>query len=318
MHSAKILADSISSRGHRLTTFEVKMPRIVLAEYNTHGMVRRNSASSRAIPVVKMLRMVQDDPYVPREWGRNQKGMQADEIVSPALAARSEKEWLKARDSAVKHVEELLALGIHKQLTNRLLEPFMWHTIITSATDYSNFFNLCNNPAAHPDIRIPAGMMQNHYESFQPEELEDDEWHLPLMRGDEELEGLEGLEVGDSIKVSVGRCARVSYLTHDGIRNVKADIELYGRLMGSGHLSPAEHVARPMDEDEYEILFKQRRVVWVHDIEEEAIGHWETAAGEDDPESWSHYCGPYNGWVQHRKMINGEEDYGKVLKERAS
>ena len=119
MHSARILADSISEHGHRLTTFELCFPRIVLAEHNTHRQFSRNSASSRAIPIERMLRMVQDNPYVPSHWGKNQKGMQAAEEILGADAISCEEEWLRARDQAVDAVKCLLELGLHKQTTNR-------------------------------------------------------------------------------------------------------------------------------------------------------------------------------------------------------
>lgn len=122
-HAAKILADSISPNGVRLTTMEVVIPRIVLAEFNTHRMFSRNSASSRAIPVEKMLKRVLENPYVPSEWGTNQRGMQAGVPLDARDAEKATHHWLRARDFAIEQVENLLNQGVHKQLTNRLLEP---------------------------------------------------------------------------------------------------------------------------------------------------------------------------------------------------
>ena len=119
-HEAKILADSISPDGVRLTTFEITFPRIVLAEFNTHRMFSRNSASSRAIPVKKMLKRVLENPYIPSTWGKNQRGMQAKEEVSPEEAKNAAEVWVNASKEMVSYVEGLLELGIHKQLTNRL------------------------------------------------------------------------------------------------------------------------------------------------------------------------------------------------------
>ena len=65
MIKAEIIADSLSPQGHRLTTFICVFPRIVLAEFNTHRMLSRNSASSRAIPFNKMLEMVKTNPFIP-------------------------------------------------------------------------------------------------------------------------------------------------------------------------------------------------------------------------------------------------------------
>lgn len=315
MHNAKILADSISGYGHRLTTFELVMPRIVLAEHNTHCMFARNSASSRAIPVKKMLRMVMENPYVPSEWGKNQKGMQALEEILGEEAVSCEKGWLKARDLMVDQAQYLMDIGVHKQLTNRLLEPFMWHTVINTATDYWNYFHLRNDVHAHPDIRKVAAAAQHLYETNTPRELTSDQWHLPITTDEEwtvHHERSEDLE--ELIKVSTGRCTRVSYLTHDGVRDLSADVGLHDKILGNGHMSPLEHEARPMDKREYTELFCQPILEWRGSPTK---GMWEYGSrninGVDHADT--HYCGKFNGWVQYRKMIRGEEDYGRVLKE---
>ena len=160
-YDAKIVADSVSEVGDRLTTMEVTFPRMVLAEFNTHRVFSRNSASSRAIPVEKQLQRIMDDPFIPVWWGRKQSGMQADHELEGDGLVQAKAEWLAARDSAVGHVQRLLELGLHKQITNRLLEPFMWHTVIVTATEWSNFFALRANPMAQPEIRVIAEMMRD-------------------------------------------------------------------------------------------------------------------------------------------------------------
>lgn len=187
--AAKILADSLSPDGVRLTTFQTTFPRSILAEFNTHRMFSRNSASSRAIPVEKMIKMVMENPYVPPSWGKNQKGMQADTSFDHADdISFCEENWLHTRDLAVQKTKLLLDRGVHKQLTNRLLEPFMWHTCIVTATEWSNFFHLRNHKDAHPDIQIIARMMQELYESSEPKKLDYGEWHLPLVTNEECIE----------------------------------------------------------------------------------------------------------------------------------
>lgn len=292
---AKVLADSVSSAGRRLTTIEATFPRFVLAEFNTHRVFSRNSASSRAIPIFKQLRRVLEHPYVPIEFGANQPGMQAGAPLEGGPRLAAEGEWLGARDDAVRRVlalvagpEELAAdedlpaalarieeiykgeerpaewLNVHKQVANRLLEPFMWHTVIVTATEWDNFFNLrCHNDA-QPEIRRIATAMREARAGSQPAELGDDEWHLPLV-GPEDREQVGSLE--DLIKVSAGRCARVSYLTHAGKRDLSADIGLHDRLLESGHMSPLEHPARPTDDE---------------------------------------WCGNFRGWRSYRKDVRGE------------
>jgi thymidylate synthase ThyX len=235
---AKIVLDSVSPDGVRLTTMEVVIPRIVLAEFNTHRVLSRNSASSRAIPIEKMLKRVNEDPYVPEIWTSNQPGMQGEVILDPQKIAAAKEAWLHARSLAMQQVNHLLNLGIHKQTTNRLLEPFMWHTVIVTATEWSNFFHLRCHPDAHPAIRNTAEAMRMIYEENKPQLVPIYDWHCPYVPLDEDLDERE------AAKVSSARCARVSYLTHDGVRDVAKDIELHDRLLRAGHMSPFEHPAK--------------------------------------------------------------------------
>ena len=222
---------------------EVTFPRIVLAEFNTHRMFSRNSASSRAIPVEKQIQKIEQDPFIPIYWGKNQKGMSADVELNEQEISNAKSWWNLARSQAVIHAQRLLALGVHKQITNRLLEPFMWHTVIVSATEWENFFNLRCHPAAQPEIRKIAEMMKFELGLSIPKLLEPGEWHLPLLFDLEDLMR-EKFVIADLIKISAGRCARVSYLTHAGIRDPQADIELCNKLQTSGHMSPLEHPAQ--------------------------------------------------------------------------
>lgn len=300
---AKVLADSASPAGHRLTTLEATFPRFVLAEFNTHRVFSRNSASSRAIPIAKQLRRVLEEPFVPVEFGSNQPGMQAGPPLQGAKREAAEREWLGARDDAVRRVLGLIAapeeigagddlserlaaveaairdkavpaewLNVHKQVANRLLEPFMWHTVIVTATEWDNFFNLRCHADAQPEIRLTAERMRAARAGSEPQEVGPDGWHLPLIRPEDREEGV---PVEDLVKVSVGRCARVSYLTHDGRRDLGADLDLYQRLAESGHMSPLEHPAQP-------------------------LGEAELREGE-----WS---GNFRGWRPYRKLVPGESN----------
>jgi thymidylate synthase ThyX len=240
--AAKILADSLAPSGKRLTTFEVTYPRCIHSEIMTHRMLSKNAASSRAIPSEKLIARVMEDPFIPETWGKNQKGMQADVELTREEQARALDEWLTARNSAVGHARNLLALGLHKQIVNRIIEPFMWITIIVSATEWSNFFGLRVHPDAEPHFQKIARMMLVLYNESTPNKLDEGEWHVPLISNEDRID-LGGIDLA---KVSVGRCARVSYLTHDGRRDFYEDIALHDRLMNAnpGHWSPFEHVAQ--------------------------------------------------------------------------
>jgi thymidylate synthase ThyX len=334
--SAKIICDSISPAGHRLTTFECVFPRIILAEVNTHRVLSRNSASSRAIPIEKMIQRVLEDPYVPTHWGKNQRGMQAERDVDSDSRNQAEVIWFESRDDAIGNAQRLLDVGIHKQITNRLLEPFMWHTALVTGTEWSNFFNLRDNKDAHPDFRDLAHAMRELRAKSEPIKRGYQDWHTPLA-WDEDLDGFiddaRNLGLPDPnwdelrCKVSVGRCARVSYLTHDGKRDPQADVDLCERLLSSGHMSPFEHVARPMTDEELD-LFAQKKMVWNG---EKWIWHGEKRGKfpnefHDPKNDWSpeygefyeggeytHFLGNVNGWVQYRKLIPHEQD---ILGER--
>lgn len=267
---AKVLADSVTTNKDRLTTLEVSIPRVVLSEFNTHREFSRNSASSRAIPIAKIIDRVKTDPYIPRLFSLNTKGMAAKDYIAEGDSKFHEAVvwWLASRDNAIANATAGLEMGFHKQVVNRLLEPWMWQTIIVSSTEWDNFFNLRattdddGNPMADIAIFDSAIQMERALNNSVPSVLAWNEWHLPLTGFD-----------GDSLlnkeqlrKVSVARCARVSYLTHDGSRDVSADLSLYNRLLVSKHLSPFEHVAHP------------------------ALGRH----------------GNFNGWQQLRQVLEGE------------
>lgn len=221
------------------------MPRIVLCEFSRHRMFSFNSASSRAIPVGKFLQQVEQSPYIPQVWGTNRAGMVAGAPLGPEDAAEAEAEWLAARDAAVAQARRLVELGIHKETTNRLLEPFAWVTVVVSSTTWSNFFLQRCAADAHPDIRAVAVRMRDALKASVPLVRTT---HAPLLPDYAELE-----EAGYShdlrCRVSVARCARVSYLTHDGVRDPEKDLDLYTRLLLAGHFSPFEHVARACSSD---------------------------------------------------------------------
>ena len=248
---ARVLTDSVSPVGIRLTTMEVRFPRFVLSEFNTHRVLSRNSASSRAVPTNKMIERVLESPAMPVEWGVNKPGMSASEALTDAQAEEAKALWLKARDRAVESVRELQTLNVHKQVINRILEPFMWHTVIATGTEWENFYSLRCAMNAQPEIQVAAKLMRAAMDESVPKPIAVGEWHLPLVQDDERY-----LPIVDLQKISAARCARVSYLTHDGNRNIEKDIELCERLRADRHLSPFEHVATPSDDSAFHANFR--------------------------------------------------------------
>jgi len=309
MYEARIERDSITQYGERLTTFVVTMPRIVLAELNTHRMFSRSSASSRAIPVQKQIDRLYKDPFEPVSWGKNQKGMQAEEDLSPEQAKRAHDLWNEAMYKAIEGAERLLDLGVHKQLTNRLLEPFMWHTVIVTATEWDNFFHLRDSSKAQPEIQKPVSLMRALYRDSRPKLLGEGDWHLPFEPEDETQQAAYSIE--ERIKMSVGRAARVSYLNHEGVPDPVADKRLADTCLANGHMAPWEHVARPMS-DYDRTVFRRPRVFASPQPVRRSGGVMPTSIFTDvtpwERGESEYFCGNFNGWVQARKLIHGEAD----------
>jgi hypothetical protein len=241
-------------------------PRIVHAEFMTHCAFARNASSSRAIPFAKMVTAILDDPFIPVWWGKNQAGMQSREEINEIEKGRCLWIWLEARNSSVKAAAALSEIGLHKQICNRLLEPWGWITVCVTgdAGAWSNYFALRCHPDAQPEIQKQAYMARDLYFNNSPRALGVGEWHLPYISEEEKT----SLEL--PIRVSVGRCARTSYLTQEGKRDPAKDIELYNRLYEAKpmHASPFEHAA--------------------------------VATGDGQR------YGKYTGWKSHRHMIPGE------------
>lgn len=230
-----ILADSVNTAQpeHRLTTFLLgNFPKCLLAELNTHRMLSRNAASSRAIPASKLIEQVLHRPFVPL-WTSHAKGMVGIALEQDSEEAKTAtREWLSMRDSAVNSVQYLASdLAIAKQNCNRLLEPWMTVPVIVSATEWQNFFQLRTAPDAQPEFRQFALAMQQARCQSVPQQLEPGEWHIPLS---------------ELIKSSVAKCARGSYGSFTADSSYLKDVELHDRLAASGHWSPFEHQAEAL------------------------------------------------------------------------
>lgn len=239
--TAKIILDSISPDGIRLTTMEVVMHRFVLAEVNTHRNLSRNSASSRAIPIEKMIQRVQDNPAIPLFWGKKQAGMQAFSELEGDDLNHIKELWNEHKNISIEIVKQLDDLKLHKQIANRALETHMNHTAVITSTYWNNFFAQRRDKDAQPEIKALADEMYIALNQSTPKQLNYGEWHMPyLLEEDYTIQDLEILK-----KVSVARCARTSYLSQYGKREIEKDIELYDRLVEGMHPSPFEHVASP-------------------------------------------------------------------------
>lgn len=295
---AEVVADSVDERDNRLVTFRLHYPRFIHAELMTHRMFSRNSSSSRAIPVDKVIEQVLHDPAMPIHWGMNQPGMQAAvECFNDVAGNDRETSWRLAAQEAVYYATKFKEAGYHKQVVNRLLEPFQFMNVIVSATDYDNFFYLRRHKDAQPEIHELADVMWKAYTRSTPELLHEGEWHTPFVSHYRTKDGVlhyvsEDVEISndDAIAISSSCCAQVSYRKLDTSFDKAKDI--FKRLVESEpiHASPFEHVARPMSKHHWNVCY---------DVQQVMINH-----GYDNPSAY--YVGNLRGWVQYRKLLQNE------------
>lgn len=263
--TAQIIADSVSQAGKRITTLQLRYPRLIHSELMTHRVLSRNASSSRAIPVERLIQDILDDTAMPIHWGKNEPGMQAraehdalvvfrNDSVPPEIA------WIRARDVAIDAARRFAKAGYHKQIVNRLLEPFAHINVVVTATEWENFFELRDHPDAQPEFAELAAQMRMVMDLSSPRLIREGEWHLPYVR--ESMADIKRMRddvgVGPpnevvACQISAARCARVSYLTHDGRETtLEEDLGLYARLAAGRprHASPLEHQATPAHDGE--------------------------------------------------------------------
>lgn len=266
----------------------------------THRVFSRNASSSRAIPIDRLLTDILMDPAIPVHWGRNQSGMQAPEALTEDEAVRAAETWLRARSEAVIWARRMADLGVHKQIVNRIIEPWCHINVIVTSTEWANFFALRIHKDAQPEIHVLAFKMKQAMDASEPKSLVVGAWHLPYVDQSAEGDAIFKHHFGDMntfgpgemlavqetfVKLSVARCARVSYLTHEGKEpDIASDLALYDRLMNSVplHASPAEHQATP--DWLLAITRFNKPKVWRHEPEH----------------------GNFVGWRQYRKMLPNE------------
>lgn len=376
--SAEIVADSVNERGNRITSFILTYPRFIHSEVMTHRMFSRNAASSRAIPFEKMVKMVEEDPFIPIAWQKDHKGMQGTEYITDEGVINLKKGvWLKAKDQAIHSAEglhhnvikaksmydteELEGTSVTKQLCNRLLEPFQWYTCLVTATEFDNFFELrcpkfvnehedgadisfsrkdfinklkerypdnwerdlkdfygienntneewfsLSKSGAEIHIQALAEAMWDAMNESSPNQLKAGEWHIPfggkeysttnttiLEEIAEELnKSITEYPEDVSLKVSVARAARLSYLTFDGEIDYKKDIKLHDQLLENKHMSPFEHCARAMSLDEIE-FFKKASLNIINNVHGQEVTIKENYLG---------WCDNFKGFISYRHLL---------------
>lgn len=253
--SAKLLKYSIAPSGIKLATFELEYPRFILAELNTHCMLSKNTASSRAIPISKIIDLITDNPAMPVFWGKNQAGMTAKEEISEDNIIKAKQLWIELRDQAIDTARKFEELGLHKQIANRVLEPWANVKTVLTGTELANLFYLRCHKDAQPEFRVLAQEMYDALKDSQPLLLNHGEWHLPYVETSRDENGIlkyfdennKEISLEQARVLSASCCAQVSYRKLD-TNNEKAE-SIYSRLIESTpvHASPVEHQATPID-----------------------------------------------------------------------
>ncbi|MBO6509733.1 MAG: FAD-dependent thymidylate synthase [Roseibium sp.] len=278
--TVNVIEDSISQQGVRLATIHARYPRMIHSEIMTHRVFSRNARSSRAVPSVTLL---SEDMYVPH-FMKNMPGMQAKEEMSPLNRALAEQVWYEMAEACTKGVKELHQLGVHKQWANRPLEWFGFIDVLISSTDWVNFFHLRDHGDAQPEAEQLSRAVITAMNESEPMMLHSGEWHLPYVDQFERS----NYDLETQKKLSVARCARISYKPFDGNASVEAEMERYERLVVSQplHASPAEHQASP----DTETRIPSRRLWTKSDV------------------AWTnpHLQGNFRGWIQYRKTLDNE------------
>lgn len=278
--TAKIIAYSRAPNGQLIVTFELEYQRFIHGELMTHRLFSRNAASSRAIPVATIIQQVHQNPAAPIHWGKNQAGMQAKEQLEGYELAVAKDIWNYAAASAAHHANEMVELGVHKQVANRILEPFQWMKTVVTATCFENWFWLRDHEDAQPEIRELARVMLELLDNTNPVDLTPDDWHMPYFGDGYWLLDC-GIPLEDALAISSSCCAQVSFRKLDDTLD-KAKM-IYARLVESEpvHASPFEHQAKPM----------KRHA----DFRNKGVTHKDRAGN-----FWS---GNFIGWIQHRQLI---------------
>lgn len=266
MFEVKIIEDSINNHKDRLTTFQLRYWRPIHSEVMTHRKFSRNGRSSRAVPVKTLLK----EPIFLPKFQKNMPGMQAKEPLTGLKLFLANFVWMTAARINKLAVYFLHKLDVHKQWANRPLEWFGYIDVVVSSTDWENFFILRYHPDAQPEFYELARLIKEELNSSKPKLLGDGEWHLPYVSPEERNE----LSNQQCIKLSVARCARVSYKPFDGNASLEREIKRFEKLVGSIpiHASPAEHQATP-----YHPMHGNYGLV----------------------------CKNYEGWVQERSFLEG-------------
>lgn len=313
-YSVEVLADSVSPDGVRLVSLLTTYPRFIHAEMLRHRVFSHSVASSRAIPPERLIEQVERYPFVP-EFARRVLGMGVGEPLRGHELKSARDAWARALNSSLESARRMVELNVDKSRVNRLLEPYLYVTDIITGTEWSNFLALRDHPDAQPEFRIIARMMREAMDVSEPETLDYGEWHLPLVL-DEEIASMlvkDDREWDELKRISAGRVARVSFDRHGDVEDHVSSINRARRLIESGHLSPFEHVARPINPSTSHVDSK-----WIlHGFNPDGVLDDEIEVVDGvNRLSANTFVNNFRGWIQMRAEIPNQHDFSRIVAER--
>lgn len=308
--SAKLIAYSQALNGQKIATFELSYPRYIHSELLTHRLFSRNAMSSRAVPIEKMIEQVRNDPAIPIHWGKNQPGMQAKEELIGSERDVVQALWLDAANEVAHSAKQMSKQGAHKQIVNRILEPFQTMKTVLTATEFENFFWLRNSPDAQPEIKRLAEVMLDCFDKEDPVQLSSDDWHTPYFGEGYWLKDC-GIPLEDALAISASCCAQVSFRSLDD--TLEKAKRIYERLVVSEpvHASPFEHQACPMKEKEQLFSLETTPKGFDAYVPRMKVGKtnvfshthtWQEGITHVD-KTGNFWSGNFKGFIQHRQLI---------------
>lgn len=303
----QLIKDSIAN-SIRISTFILEYPRFIHSEVLTHRMLSRNAASSRAIPTSAIIHNIRDNPAKAVWWGKNMSGMQAKQAITGWRLVLARAVWASARELAILGARLLNRIGLHKQLANRILEPFQNIRVVVTATEWNNFFALRDHLDAQPEFAALARMMKESMEDSTPAVLQPGEWHIPYMVRSTTADGnylwqsnvngkisCQGYPLDDALMISASLAAQESYRKSDP--SLKKAKKIFAQLVESKpcHASPVEHQAMAM---KYHTDYATPNPnEWPHGVTHIDRNH----------QFWS---GNLRGWIQHRQLVPNHDVKG--------
>ena len=306
----ELIKDSIAN-SIRISTFILEYPRYCHSEVMTHRVLSRNAASSRAIPTSAIIQNIRDNPAEAVWWGKNMSGMQAKEALTGWRLTLAKAVWASARELAILGARLFNRIGLHKQLANRILEPFQNIRVVVTATEWNNFFNLRDHPDAQPEFAALARMMKEAMDASTPTVLQPGEWHIPYVDSyrteDNDIKYFvipeQLLTLEEALMVSASMAAQESYRKSDP--SLEKAKKIFAQLIGGAvsHSSPFEHSAMAMEvikDTHLPGLDQQFLILYMN--QHAGITHVDKAGN-----FWS---GNLRGYVQYRQLIPNHDVKG--------